>query len=174
MQRRGVRDLWHGEADLKSLRGRLRWGLTTFKDSICHIIPAPVPAAVSCEACACSCSLAGIAGSNPAGVIDACVVCCTLKTKKQTRTINTKKKLRKSKKKEEEKNFRKTVPLRAFVFISFVFLCYVNSDLCDELITRSGKPYWIHMCVCVLLCVIYKSQKWCSLGRFWAVAPQKI
>ena len=35
------------------------------------------------KARACGRSLAGVAGSNPVGGMDVCVVCCTVKTKRQ-------------------------------------------------------------------------------------------
>jgi hypothetical protein len=41
----------------------------------------------------CNRSVSGITGSNPAAVIDVCVVCCTVKTKTQAWIMKTKKEI---------------------------------------------------------------------------------
>ena len=56
----------------------------------------PVPVAERSKARVCGRSLIGIAGSNPAGVVDVCVVCCTIKTMERARTVKTKKQVRQS------------------------------------------------------------------------------
>ena len=50
----------------------------------------PIAVPVRCTARVCGRSLAAVAGSNPAGRMDVCVVCCTVRTKGKARTIRTK------------------------------------------------------------------------------------
>ena len=49
-----------------------------------------IPVAKRSQARACGLSLAGIAGSNPAGGMDVCVLCCKQRKKEKCRTIKTK------------------------------------------------------------------------------------
>ena len=50
----------------------------------------PIPVAERSKASVYGRSLAGVAGSNPAGSMDVCVVCCTVRTKGKATTIRTK------------------------------------------------------------------------------------
>ena len=43
----------------------------------------PIPVAERSTSRVCGRSVAGVAGSNPAGGMDVCVVCCTVRTKRQ-------------------------------------------------------------------------------------------
>jgi hypothetical protein len=53
-------------------------------------------------------------------------------------------------------------------------MCYVGSDLCDELITRSEESYRVCVFVCVCVCVCDLEIKQIgSLGLSWNVVPQK-
>ena len=61
-------------------------------------VETPIPVAERSKA-------SGIAGSNPAGGIDICVVCCTVKTKAQARTMTAQKKYR-EREREQKKDFR--------------------------------------------------------------------
>jgi hypothetical protein len=52
----------------------------------------PIPVAERSTSRVCGRSVAGVAGSNQAGGMDVCVVCCTVRTKiAKARTIRTKK-----------------------------------------------------------------------------------
>ena len=55
----------------------------------------PIPTAARSKSWVCGHYVAGIAGSNPAGGADICVVCFTMKTKEQARAMQTQKQVRK-------------------------------------------------------------------------------
>jgi hypothetical protein len=59
----------------------------------------------------CGRSLAGVAGFEPAGGLDVCVVCCTVKTKEQAKTIQTKKEVQKKRRNERRNSEIKIVPV---------------------------------------------------------------
>ena len=47
----------------------------------------PIPVAPRSKSCVCSFSLAGIAGSNPVGGLDVCLVCCQVEVSATGRSL---------------------------------------------------------------------------------------
>ena len=81
---------------------------------------------------------------NPSGGVDACVVCCAVKTNEQARTIKIKQQVWKKYKDKTREKFRKK-SRRWQEFLSLV---------CDECcfdvpITRPGELYRVWVCHCV-------------------------
>jgi len=54
-----------------------------------------------------------------------------------------------------------------------MFVYYVGSGLCDELITRSEESYPVCVCVCVCLCdIVTSTVRVSEMGR-WATGEKK-
>ena len=109
----------------------------------------PIPVAERSKARVCGRSLPGVTGSNPAGSMDICVVCCTLRTKGKARTIRTQQYRNNTDKKKSSGWGMVGRPLRLLFVLS-------GRSLCDGLITRPEEFY--RLC-CVKVCDL-ETRKW--------------